>query len=159
MAIELKQGSKEPTASAAFDDDKSGSSVLHMAANAKIKTSLIGIITQTSPGVIVGLGGDTALSIPGGATPIGLRYFGAIPASTGASITIGIDTTSNYFLNGQSVATLALSGQQLPQLALNLGVPLALLPSGQAHPLTGYFSQTATSPGGGPWFVEIDYFR
>ena len=159
MGIELKQGSGQPTFTAAFDDDKSGASILHMAANAKVKTTLLGVITQTSPGVLTGLGGDTQLSMPGGAIPLAVRYFSGVPASTGATITLGIDTTNNYLLNGQSVATLALNGQQVPAAALNLGVALALLPLGIAHNVTGFFGQTSTSPGGGPWYVEIDYVR
>ena len=143
---------------AAFIDDRSGNRSLHMQPNSRVKTTLIGVITQTSPGVITGLGGDTNMSLPGGAIPMALRYFSGVPASTGATITVGIDTTSTYFLNAQSVATLALNGQQVPQGATSLGLALANLPIGQAHNVTGFFAQTATSPGGGPWFVEIDYY-
>ncbi len=158
MAHELKQGSQEATGTASYQDDRTGNRSLHMAANARIKTTLIGQITQTSPGVITGLGGDTTLSLPGGAVPIGVRYFSGVPASTGATITVGIDTTSTYFLNAQSVATLALNGQQVRAGATTPGVALANLPVGAGHNVTGFFAQTATSPGGGPWFVEIDYY-
>lgn len=157
MAIELKQGGSQPTATAAFDDDKSGASVLHMAANAKVKTTLIGVITQTSPGVITGLGGDPILNIPGGATPAGIRFYSSIGANTGATITVGIDTTSAYFLNGQSVST---PGEHLPTTAaLNLFAALALLPLGSAHVITGYYSETATTNNGALNYVEIDYYR
>lgn len=157
MGIELKQGSAQPTPTAAFDDDKSGASILHMAANAKVKTTLIGQITQTSPGVIVGLGGDSALAMPGGATPAGIRFYTNTGANTAATITIGIDTTSTYFLNGQSVST---PGEHFPTTAaLNLFAPLATVPLGTAHALTGYYSETATSGTGTIVSVEIDYYR
>ena len=157
MGIELKQGTSQPTRTAAFDDDVSQASVLHMAANAKVKTTLIGQITQTSPGVITGVGGDTALSLPGGAVPAGIRYNVSKGANTAATITIGIDTTSAYFLSGAAVN---LPGMLYPTTAaLNLFAALAAVPLAMAHSLTGYYAETATSATGTVVSVEIDYYR
>lgn len=159
MGIEITQSSRQATPSASLIDDKTGGNTLHLAANSRVKTTLIGQITQTSPGVMTGLGGDTSLSLPGGAVPTTIRVFSNVPASTGATITVGIDTTSTYFLNALSVATLAASGQQLPTgISSGLYTALAAVPIGSAHAVTGFYSQTATAPGGGPWFVEIDYY-
>lgn len=159
MAIEIKQDTTQVTGSLDLVDDKSGANVMHFAANARSMTTLIGKITQTSPGVITGMGGDTALSLPGGSIPVSIQVYSAVPASTGATITVGIDTTTTYFLNALSVATLALNGQQVPAAtASNLFTQLATLPIGQSHSVNGFYAQTATAPGGGPWFVMIDYY-
>ncbi len=160
MGIEKRQETNQPVESMGYVADQKQARVAHFAANARIKTTLMGVITQTSPGVMSGLGGDTSLSLPGGAIPTAVRYYGgSVPASTGATITVGYDTTNNNILNAVSVATLALAGVQVPNApTLPLFVPLPTLPAGQAHPVTGFYSQTATAPGGGPWYVEIDYY-
>ena len=160
MGVELRQGTGEGTETASFLADQKQARVMHLAANARVKTTLMGVITQTSPGVITGLGGDTAMSLPSGAIPTGVRYFGKLPASTGATITVGYDTTTNNILSAASVATLALAGVQVPNApALALFAALPVLPAGQSHPVTGFYAETATaSAGGGPWYVEIDYY-
>lgn len=161
MGAELKQGSAGgATPEAAFVDDRFGANLMHMQANSRVLTTLIGVISQTSPGVITGLGGDTTMSLPGGAVPINLSYYGLTQASTGATISVGLDTTSGYFLNSQQVNSL-LNGKnvQNPQNVLNLFTALAALPVGQAHAVTGFYSETATSGSGGPWYVQIDYYR
>ena len=159
MGIEIRQETNQASESAGLVSDQKQARVMHLAANARIKTTLMGVITQTSPGVMTGLGGDTSLSLPGGAIPTAIRYYGLVQASTGATITVGYDTTTNNILNAVSVATLALAGVQTPNApGLSLFQPLPVLPVGQAHPVTGFYSQTATAPGGGPWYVEIDYY-
>lgn len=158
MGQELKQGSGGSVPSAAFVDDQSGNNSLHMAANSRVYTTLIGQISQTSPGVITGMGGNASMTLPRGAMPVGLTYYGLTQASTGGSITIGIDTTSTYFLNGQNVGSLATGkGLQNPVSVTNLFLALALSPVGSSHLVTGYYSETATSGSGGPWYVAIDY--
>ena len=93
--------------------------------------------------------------------PTALRYFGTNNANASSgTLTIGIDTTTNYFLNGQNVANAPTGkGQQVPQAATNLFLALAGLPVGQSHKITGYYAETATSTFGGPWYVEIDYYK
>lgn len=159
MGHELRQRNIGAVSGASFVDDQSGNNSLHMQANARIVASLNGQISQTSPGVITGTGGNTSMSLPSGAVPIGISFYSNLQASTGATISVGIDTTSGYFLNAQSVATLALGkGQQIPVGATNLYAALAALPLGQAHTVTGFYAETATSGSGGPFFVSIDYY-
>jgi len=160
MAINEIQDASGPVAAAAFVDDDSGARVQHMAANSRNLTTLMLRITRTSPGVVSGLGGDNAVTIPGGAIPTGIRLFSALEGSTGATVSLGLDNvTSNHFLSGYSVATLAAGrGQLTPNGATNLHVALPLMALGQAHTIVGRYAETATSPGGGPFYFEIDYY-
>lgn len=160
MSHELKQGnSPSGDTNAAFVDDRSGNNSLHMQSNSRVLTTWIGKITQTSPGVLQGMGGDTTATLPSGAVPVNFNFYSPLQASTGATITVGLDTTSTFFLNASSVATLALGkGQQSPVSVTNLFAALAGLPVGTAHTLTGFYSETATSGSGGPFFIEIDYY-
>lgn len=155
MGQELKQ---LPDGALVVDDDKTGNRNLYMGSNTRIFSSWIGKITATSPGVIVGTGGDTGNGLPGNAVPIGVSYYAPNAGSTGGTITVGIDTTSTYFLNAASVAALASVLQQSPQAVTNLFTQLAALPQGQKHNMTGFFAQTATSTAAGPFFVRIDYY-
>ena len=159
MGVELRQETNQASPSAGFVEDRFQARVAHLPANARIKTTWIGQITATSPGAITGLGGDTSLGIPGGAVPTDLRFFSPVAASTGATITIGLDTTSTYFLNALSVNALANGqGQQLPANPSNLFAALAALPIGSVHTMSGFFAQTATALGAGPYYIELDYY-
>lgn len=157
MSYELHQ-----TGAGAFAviDDKSGSRGLHLQPNARINTTFHGVITETSPGVLAGIGPDTGTGLPGGAIPVALRFFGALNSNTtSGTLSIGIDTTSTYFLNAANVANAPTGkGQQTPQGATNLFTALALLPVGSFHLLTAIYAETATSTFGGPWYVDIDYY-
>lgn len=157
MGHELKQGAAMVgMASAAFVDDQSGNNSLHMQANARQLTTIQGRVTQTSPGVIVGTGGNTQMSMPGGAVPCGIRFYANTGANTAATITVGIDTTSTYFLNGAALST---PGQHIPTTnALNLFAALAGLPVGQSHVVSAFYAETATSATGTITWVEIDYY-
>jgi hypothetical protein len=156
MGVELRQETNQPSETAGFVADQKQARIAHMQANARILTTIQGTITQTSPGVITGTGGDTTMSLPGGAVPCGIRYFNNIGANTAATITVGIDTTSAYFLSAQAVT---IPGQHVPTAAaLNLFTPLAALPIGQAHTVTGSYAETATSATGTISYVEIDYY-
>lgn len=143
---------------AAFVDDQTGNRGLHLAANARIKTTLMFSISRTAPGAPTGLGGDTTVTIPGSAVPTDIRYFSAAGDSqTGATITIGLDnTTSNYFLSTTNVSDF--SGQQIPTAAKNLFTALPIMPVGTPHTIVGHYSQAGTSATGGPWYFEIDYY-
>lgn len=157
MSHNLKQGAGSASvAAAAFHDDASGNNSLHMMANARILTTVQFKITQTSPGIVTGIGGNTSLAIPGGAVPCGIRFYANTGANTAATITIGIDTTSTYFLNGAAVST---NGQHFPTTqALNLFAALAGVPNGFAHTITGFYAETATSATGTIVTGEIDYY-
>lgn len=143
----------------AFVDDKTGNRSLHMQANSRVLTTLIGVITQTSPGVIQSLAGDTSLSLPAGSVPVNLSFYGAKNAgTTSGTISVGIDTTSTYFLNAANVANAPTGlGQQTPA-GSNLFLALALAAPNGAHVLTGSYAESATSGSGGPWYIEIDYY-
>lgn len=144
---------------AAYIDDKTGNRSLHMQSNSRVLTTLIGVITQTSPGVITSMSGDASLSLPGGAMPASIGFYGVKNAgTTSGTISVGIDTTSTYFLNGSNVANAPTGlGQQNPA-GSNLFTALALLPVGSSHILTANYTETATSGSGGPWYVQIDYY-
>ena len=159
MAQELTQSSTDGTGAAAFIDDKTGNRSLHMVANARIVTSLIGVMSQTSP-TLVGLGGDTVMTLPPKAVPIALTIFGKAGAATAnATIQIGLDTTTNYFLS-TSVSNVGGGGvgYLIPRETAQLFTALANLPIGQAHAVTGNYAEAGTSGSGGPWYVEIDYY-
>lgn len=159
MAENIIQRTDLPVAASTIKDDRTGTTVALFPANADVTTTWHGVITQTSPGVLTGIAGDTSNFIPGGAIPSRFRIYNPLVASTGATITVGIDTTSTYFLNAFAVSTLAAGqGQLIPQTVANLFVALANMPVGQAHQVTGFYAQTATAVGGGPFFVEIDYY-
>lgn len=156
MGIELRQETNQPSETAGFVSDAKQARVAHMQANARILATLQFQITQTSPGVVTGLGGDTIASLPGGAVPCGIRFYVSKGANTAATITVGIDTTSAYFL---SAAAVNLPGQTFPTAAaLNLFNALAVLPVGSAHLLTGSYAETATSATGTVVSGEIDYY-
>lgn len=162
MGMELKQGAGNAgTFDAAFVDDKSGNNSLHMQANSRVLTTLIGVLSQTSPGVLIGTGGDTSMTLPPGAVPVDISIFGQKNAgTTSGSIVLGIDTTSNYFLASYNVANAPTGlGQQSPSTVANMFLALAGLPAGFSHQVTGSYSETATSGSGGPWFVMIDYYK
>lgn len=161
MGVEIRQETNEPSPAASLVEDTKQARIAHLQANSRIKTTLIGKITQTSPGVISGLGGDTTMSLPGGAIPTDLRFFGQVGASTAlATISVGIDTTSTYFLNAVTVSGAANgTGQFTPNGATNLYTQLALLSSGLAHAVTGFYTEAGTSGSGGPFYVEIDYYK
>lgn len=144
---------------AAFIDDKTGNRDLHMQPNSRVSTSLFFSISRTAPGAPTGLGGDTNVNLPGGAVPVALYYFGAAnDSTTGATITIGLDTTSNYFMAATNVANAPTGlGQQNPS-GSNLFTQLALLPAGGVHNVTGFYSVSGTSTTGGPWYFGIDYY-
>lgn len=156
MSYEIHQGA---AGTFAVIDDKTGSRGMHVQPDARVFTTVYGVITETSPGVITGLGADPVMKLPGGAIPAALRYWGANNSNTtSGTISIGIDTTSTYFLNGQNVANAPTGkGQQLPAVT-NLFAALALLPVGSSHLITGVYAETATSTFGGPWYVAIDYY-
>ena len=158
MAHEIHQGGSGFTS---FIDDKTGNRSLLMAANSRVKTTLMFKLSQTSPGVLVGSGADTRVALPGGAIPVALRYFGLInDAVTSGAVTIGLDnTTSNYFLSSQNVANLPTGqGQQTPTGATNLFLALPPMPEGVLHDIVGHYSVTGTSTSGGPWYFELDYY-
>src|SRR5690348_4231018 len=118
------------TGHAAFIDDRTGNRDIHMQSNARVTTSLLFSISRSSPGAPTGLGGDTTATLPGGAVPVALYYYGsANDSTTGATITIGLDTTSNYFMAATNVANATTGlGQQNPS-GSNLFTQLALLPA------------------------------
>ncbi len=157
MSHELYQ---TPNGHFAIIDDRSGNRALHAQPNARNLTTWHGVISQTSPGVIVGLGGDTGANLPGGAIPVALRYFGLKNAGvTSGTLTVGIDTTSTYFLNAQNVANQPTGqGQQEPVGVTNLFLALAQLPLGLNHNVTATYAESGTSGSGGPWYVAIDYY-
>lgn len=161
MGIELKQGSTQPTATASFQDDASGARIAHLGANTRIPSHLQFKIDQTSPGALQGLGGDTQVTIPGGAIPIKLSIWGKLNSNTTTgTISLGLDNiTSNHFLSSYNVADVPTGqGQQLPRAALNFFAALPLMPVGQAHTIVGRYSESATSTFGGPWFVDLEYY-
>lgn len=161
MGHEHKQGSGGSSVTAsAFVDDQSATNLLHMQGNSRVLTTLIGVISQTSPGSIIGTAGDTRMLLPGGAVPVNLTYFGSKNAgTTSGSIIVGLDTTSNYFLASQNVANQTTGqGSQGPTAVTGLFVALAGIPAGTSHVVTGAYSESATSGSGGPWYVQLDYY-
>lgn len=157
MAHEIHQTASGHTA---LIDDRTGNRSLHLQPDARVFTTAYGVITETSPGVITGLGGDPVMKLPGGAIPTALRYWGAKNSNTTTgTISVGIDTTAAYFLSAQNVADLPTGqGVQQPRAVLNLFTALALVPVGSAHLITGAYAESATSTFGGPWYVAIDYY-
>lgn len=157
MSYEIHQ-----VASGAFAviDDKTGSRGIHVQPDARNFTTVYGVITETSPGVITGIGADPVMKLPGGAIPVAMRYWGLKNSNTtSGTISVGIDTTAAYFLSSQNVADLPTGqGVQQPRAVLNLFSALALLPVGSSHLITGAYAETATSTFGGPWYVAIDYY-
>lgn len=144
---------------AAFIDDKTGNRDLHMQPNSRINGTLMFSLSRGSA-VPTGLGGDTNVTLPGGAVPVAIYYYGAANDSvTGSTLTIGLDTTSNYFMAATNVANATTGlGQQTPS-GSNLFTQLALLPAGGVHSVTGLYSAGgATSASGGPWYFAIDYY-
>ena len=160
MAQELIQGSRNAVSGASFQDDASGNRSLHMAANARNLTTLHFKITQTSPGVVQGMGGDTRVTLPGGAIPVGLRVYGFLnDAVTGASISIGLDNvTSAHFLSSYNVANAPTGLGQTTPSANNLFAAVPVMPLGQDHTIIGRYAVAGTSTSGGPWFCSIDYY-
>lgn len=158
MSTELVQNTGT-AGGAGFVDDKSGNRALHFASNARINTTLMFSISRTAPGSPTGLGGDTTTTLPSGAVPVAIYYYGAAnDATTGATITIGLDTTTNYFMAATNVANATTgNGQQTPA-GSNMFTQLALLSAGASHAVTGYYSVAGTSATGGPWYFGIDYY-
>lgn len=158
MSHELKQNAN---GSAAYVDDRSGNRSLHMQANSRVKTTLMFSLSRDAPGAPTGLGGDTRVTLPGGAIPTALRMFGvANDATTAASITLGLDnTTSAHFLSSYNVANAPTGlGQQIPQGATNMFTALPVMADTQAHDIIGRYSVAGTSATGGPWYFELDYY-
>jgi len=160
MSHEKIQGSKHAVSTASFQDDASGNRSLHMAANARNLTTLHLKITQTSPGVVQGMGGDTRATLPGGAIPVCLRVYGFLnDAVTGATISIGLDNvTSAHFLSSYNVANAPTGLGQTTPSANNLFAAIPIMPLGQDHTIVGHYAVAGTSAGGGPWFCAIDYY-
>lgn len=144
MAHELKQGSSQPTPTASFVDDRTGNRSLHMQANARVITTFVGQIASSSAS-LVSLGGDTTASLPGGAVPTHIRIYSP---STSPTVSVGIDTTSTYFVNSAAIA----GGSTVLPTVANLYTALATLPTGVAHALTG------TTNKGFAVYLEIDYY-
>lgn len=161
MGIEIVQDTTEPVESGSLQSDNPKGRIAHLAANARLATTLHFKIDKTAAGIVQGLGADTNVSIPGGAIPIALRVWSALnDAVTGANITIGLDNvTSNHFLNSYNVANAPTGlGQQTPSAVNNLFAALPIMALGQAHALVGHYAVAGTSAGGGPWFFALDYY-
>lgn len=166
MGINERQRSDLPYEALDMVSDKKGTNVSFMSDNTRNLTSLLGVITQTSPGVLQSLSGSGAfpntspLQLPGGAVPVAFIIQGKAGAATAlATISIGLDTTSTYFLQ-TSVSAVAGGGigQLIPRETAQLYTALAAMPVGQAHTVTGFYAEAGTSGSGGPWFVEIDFY-
>lgn len=159
MGINERQRTDLPFSAVDAVDDKSGNNCGFMAANARNLTSLLGVITQTSPGSIQSLSG-APLGFPGGAVPVNFTIFGKLGSSQASGqINIGLDTTTNYFLTTSvSSGSGGGIGYLIPRETAQLFTAMANLPVGRQHTLTAYYTETATSTGGGPWYVEIDFY-
>lgn len=143
----------------AFIDDNTGNRSLHLQPNSRVNGSLMFSLSRAAPGAPTGLGGSTAVTLPGGAVPVSIGFYGAANDSqTSATISIGIDTTSTYFLNAQNVANAPTGLGQITPAGSNLFTALAALPLGAVHTVTGSYSVTGTSATGGPWYFAIDYY-
>lgn len=161
MSIEIVQDGAGTTGTAALVDDQSGARIMHAAANSRVLTSLMFSLSRTAPGAPTGLGGDTSVTLPGGAIPVALRMWGAAnDSTTGATVSVGLDNvTSNHFLSSYNVANAPTgSGQQVPQAVTNLFAALPLMPRGQSHNIIGRYAVAGTSSSGGPWYFELDYY-
>lgn len=160
MTVEIHQGPDNVNSDASLRDSKTGARLLHLAANSRVPTTLSFKIDQTSPGTLQGLGGETAVTIPGGAMLVALRIWGKLNSNTtSGTLTIGLDNiTSNHFLSAYNVADAPTGlGQAIPRAVTNLWSALPTMPVGQAHTIVGHYAETATSTFGGPWYVDIDY--
>lgn len=166
MGMTERQRTDLPFEAADVVSDRKQNSVTFYSDNTRNLTSLLGVITQTSPGVLQSLSGSgtvsntSPLQLPPYAVPVQFIIQGKLGAATAnATIQIGLDTTTNYFLQ-TSVSNVGGggSGQLIPRETAQLYTALAALPSGQAHTVTGFYAEAGTSGSGGPWYVEIDFY-
>lgn len=154
MGIEIKQTSGPLVgAGLRLAEDVSSNTVLYVDRWSVSPPVLRFTINRTDPpGTVKGF-------LPGGATPAQIRYFGPTTSNsaTTSSLSIGIDTTSNYFLTATDVKGPTGLGYQTPVPPSIMATIFVPLPSND-HPVLAGYAESATSTGGGPWSVEIDYY-
>lgn len=138
-----------------YVDDQTANTVGYMDGTSRMAVKKVGSITRTTTT-------DTTLfTIPGNAVPTKLNIFGSAASNAGttATINVGLNSTSAYFLSGFDVKTTTSgAGQVLPNAATNLQASVGSTVSPQV-PVTGKYAETGTaSTSGGPWYVELEYY-
>ncbi len=115
-------------------------------------TSIINTVARTDTTTKV-LGVLPKAAVP---TRLSLASATASNAGTTATVSVGTAATSNYFLNGFDVKGSTGSQQVFPTSATKLH---AAVDSANDTVIVGLYAETgATSSGGGPWGVQMDYY-